>query len=433
MSTQHVRGKAGIVHNGALLVLILASLISLTGFGCRNRAARTDATSEGIEVWGLWHESGTLDPAIKAFQERTNVKVTYKKLGSVANYERKLLEAFAEGTAPDVFVIHHTWVEGKRGFMVPAPLDVINLRQLQDEFVDVVAADLVRDGLVFALPTSVDSLAMFYHKDIFNAAGITKPPRTWQELQRVVEKLTLISRFGEIERSGVALGTAENINRASDIVQLLMMQSGLSIIDRDTKRIDFSNDIGQRALTFYTDFSNKSKKVFSWDLQQDYSLDAFAEGKVAMMFNYSYHIPTIQAKNPRVPFEVAPMPQVADSTPRTFANYWPYAVSSTSTSPVAAWHFIRFLSSREGAALIGQVQKEPPARHDGVDFLRTDPVWGVFAEQTLTAQTWPRADIVSTDAIFNTMIDDVVTGAVAIPEAVGRAGEQVARAAIERE
>lgn len=169
--------------NKLKILLIIISAIALTGFGCRRPSGGAEDTTGALSVWGLWQESEDMKPILEAFEEQTGVKVIYKKIGSVGSYEKELLEALAEGRGPDVFVIHHTWIEGKRGLMAPSPSDIIDQRALQDEFVDVVAKDLVRDGFIYALPTSVDSLALYYNEDLFNAAGIARPPTTWQEFQ----------------------------------------------------------------------------------------------------------------------------------------------------------------------------------------------------------------------------------------------------------
>ncbi len=411
--------------NKLKIILIIVSAIALTGFGCRRPGAGTDDTTGSLVVWGLWQESEDVQPVIDAFEQQTGVKVEYKKIGTVGSYEKELLEALAEGRGPDIFVIHHTWVEGKRGLMAPSPSDIIDERALQEEFVDVVSKDVVRDGFIYALPTSVDTLALFYNKDLLSAAGIAQPPQNWQEFQRDVERLTKISRLGVIDQSAAAIGTAANVNRAPDILQLLIIQSGLSIVDEEGK-VDIDSEIGERSLTFFTDFSNKSKKVFTWDLSQDFSIDAFSEGKTAMMINYSYHIPTIRAKNPRLPFAVAPAPQIVDSrTPRAFASYWPFAVSASSPSPRTAWLFLRFMTGASSSQAINASQEAPTARRDGIEAQVSDPLLGVFAEATLQAVTFPRSDIVATDAIFNTMIDDVVTGTIAIPDALSRTEDQL--------
>lgn len=410
----------------SLGLLVILCALALSGFGCRRpESGIGSGTSGTLVMWGLWQESSMMKPVIDAFEQQTGIKVEYKKIASVATYESDLVQALAEGRGPDIFVIHHTWVNDKRGLMAPAPENIVNPKDLQTEFVDVVGEDLVRDGFVYSLPTSVDTMALFYNKDLLNAAGVARPPRTWQEFQQSVERLTKISRLGVIQQSGGAIGTAANVNRAPDIAQLLMLQSGIPIIE-DNGKISISGDIGQRALTFYTDFANKSKRVYTWNLNQDFSIDAFAEGETAMMFNYSYHVATVQAKNPRLNFGIAKMPQISDSsTPLAFANYWPFSVSVSSSSPAAAWQFVRFLTSGQSAAAINQLQKAPPARRDNIPQVVNDPTFGVFAEQSLIATTWPRFDIVATDAIFNSMIDQVVTGATTVQDALRRAEDQL--------
>lgn len=409
----------------SLTVTILASVVVLTGFGCRRPSTPGDEVASTVVVWGLWQESAQLEPIFAAFEQQYGVKVDYKKLASVATYEKELLEALAQGRGPDVFVIHHSWVESKRGLMSPAPPDVVDERAVREEFVDVVAQDLIRDGFVYALPTSVDTLALYYNKDLLAGAGVARPPATWQEFQRATERVTQVTRTGLIRQSAAALGTASNVNRAADILQLLMLQSGLKILDAASGRSDIASQPGEQAMIFFTDFSNTSKKVYTWNLQQDYSIDSFSEGGTAMMVNYSYHIPTIRAKNPRLSFAVAPLPQIADSTPRNFAAYWPFGVSNTSRAPVTAWNLVRFMTSKAASETINQAQGVPPARRDSVETFARHPELGVFAEQTLTATTWPRVDIVTTDAVFNRLIDDIVTGKTAVTDALGSAKAQL--------
>lgn len=411
----------------SLLSLVLLSLVSLTALSCQPGPGDTPAPGAGVElvVWGLWSESKDLEPVIASFQEKTGINVTYKKIASVAEYEKKLLSALAERRGPDVFVIHHTWLASKLGLMSPAPAEVIDERALREEFVDVVADDVIRDGQIYALPTSVDTLALYYNKDILSAAGIANPPGTWLDFQQVIENVTRTTRFGTIAQSAAAIGTAGNVNRAADIVQLLLLQSGQTIVAPAGGRASLVGEIGERSLTFYTDFANKSKKVYTWDLQQDYSLDAFAEAETAMMINYSYHLPTIRAKNPRLRFAIAPLPQISDSKVVNLASYWPYAISNQSQSPSAAWQFVRHLTSAESAPGLNEAASTPPARRDAIEKIKRDPTLGVFAEQTLTAVTWPRVDIVAIDAIFNTMIDSVVTGAATTAESLRRAEDQL--------
>lgn len=378
-----------------------------------------------LTMWGLWQNSDQLASVIAAFKEQTGIEIAYKKIASVSEYREKLLEQFATGRGPDIFVIHHTWVDKDKALLTPAPVTIIDERALREEFVEVVVSDVLRKEGIYALPLSVDTLALFYNKDIFNSAGIVNPPRSWTDFQHVVEQLTELTPFGTIKQSATALGTATNVNRAADILQLLMLQSGTPIIDSNRESASLTSQSAKNSLVFYTDFANKSKKVYTWDLQQDYSIDSFTESKTAMTINYSYHIPTIRAKNPRLRAAVAPVPQISDSKKVNFASYWPYAVSKKSAEKEAAWQFLRYLTNAENSASLNNALKTPPARRDGVIRVMRDPTMGIFAEQALTAVSWPRIDIVATDAIFNNMIDDVVKGAATATESLRRARDQL--------
>lgn len=402
----------------AVLLLLLIGCSVLIG----NRA---QPPTKPLVVWGLWHDSEMMDPVLRAFTAQTGIKVEYKKIAAVAEYETTLLKALAERRGPDIFVIHQSWVEDKRGIMTPAPKSVIDVRALSEEFVDVVTANLVRDGAVYALPTSVDTLALYYNKDLLGAAGVARPAVTWVDLQRDVERLTQVNRVGGIQQSAIAMGTGSNINRAGDIVQALFLQSGLPIFDPQEKNVVINNDAGIRALQFYTDFANKTKKVYTWDLAQNYSIDAFAEGKTAMMINYSYHAPTIKLKNPRLNFGVAKLPQNVDSPVVNFPNYWPWAVANTSAAPEAAWQLVRFMTNAESSAALNDKLSAPPARKDGVVQLQRDPDLGVFAEQALTARSWPIVNIAATDQIFAELTDSVSSGTATIREALARAQDRL--------
>src|SRR5690349_18083464 len=99
----------------ALFGLVLVSFFTLTGFGCRRTGNGLSGTGQTLVVWGLWQDSATFEPIVQAFKTQTGAAVEYKKIASVDTYEKTLLEALAQGRGPDVFVIHHTWVENKRG------------------------------------------------------------------------------------------------------------------------------------------------------------------------------------------------------------------------------------------------------------------------------------------------------------------------------
>jgi len=230
------------------------------------------------------------------------------------------------------------------------------------------------------------------------------------------------------------MGTAENINRSTDILTLLMLQTGTKMTNDDYTQATFNQKIrlkeqtfspGQEALRFYTDFSNP-KRVYCWNRQMPYSIDAFYQGKTAMMINYSHHIETIRDKASYFNFGLAPVPQIKDRDfDVNYANYWGLAVSKNSDYPIAAWKFIVYLTQRENLKKYLEQAKRPAPRRDLIEWQKTDPDLGIFANQALSAQSWHQVDNQAIEKIFADMIKSVVLGEATIEQAINKAADQV--------
>jgi len=281
--------------------------------------------------WRAWDETDDFKDIINAYQEKhPTIKIEYRKI-RFEDFEDELINALAEDRGPDIFSIPNTKVKEYKNKISPVPPSVtvsklviketpikteryleletkkmLSIGDLRNKFIDVVADDVVvrdeeKNEKMYGLPLFVDTLAMYYNKDLFNNAGIVEPPKYWdRNFQETVKDLSKQDAKGDIIQSGVALGTADNIERASDILSILMMQNGTVIMsDSGEVLIDqipagsnnYHPSLG--ALRFYTDFANPMKEVYCWNDDLDDSLKRFTEGNTAIMFGYSYHGQTI--------------------------------------------------------------------------------------------------------------------------------------------
>lgn len=422
------------MEGGMSKLILLLGALTLLGVGCvRPTGPRSRPP---LVVWGVFDDAETMQPLIRSYEDKQRgARVEYKKISPVDSYEQQLLRALAENRGPDVFLIHASWIPRWQRALLPAPPDVVPARAVQEEFVDTVARDVVVGDRVLALPLFVDTLALYYNKNLLNSAGVARPPKTWQEVHEVVKRLTKFNEEepGQIDRHGIAMGAGKNVNRSPDILSILMIQNGAALLDEDGLPAFADDENARQSLTFYTDFANSSKDVYTWTLRSDYSLDAFAEGEAAMMINYSYHLPTIRAKNPRLNFGVAPLPQVelgnSDNPPKTYAGYWAYAVSRQTLAPDEAWAFVRAITRTEPSRTYLEASGYPPARRDLVAALQNDTRIGVFAKQALLATTWRQPDNRVVDRVFTEAIDAVVSGQDTVAGALRRAAEQIKAAA----
>ncbi len=459
----------------AFSFLLIATLVIS---GCGFKPAPPPRYNVTLEVWGTFDDSDTFNDIFDNFRKMDpNVtKIVYKKM-STDTYEKDLLNALASGQGPDIFLINNTWVPSFADKIDPAPEQILPEQTFKNNFVDVVANDFDFGGKIYAVPLTVDSLALFYNKDLFNAAGITAPPTDWTTFMKDAQLLTKFDASGQIVQSGAALGTADNINRASDILNLLMLQNGTVMPSAANKRAAFDQAVmngansffpAGNALDFYTSFAKSNSSNYSWNPDMHYSLDAFSEGTLAMMLSYSWNIPTILAKSPKLNFDVAPVPQLDSSQPVNFANYWGYAVAKNkviakdANAPQGAlpetdavrvqeaWKFLTYLTTKPVQAAASaassnptsitgsqpqsaqaatfdpaldylQKTNQPAARKDLIDKQKDVPLIGVFAEQNLIDKSWYEQDPDDTEAIFLNMIDQINKGEAATTDAIKQA------------
>lgn len=406
-----------------ILFLLIVFILS-SGFGCKTADKATQAALKPITLtyWRVFDGQDDFDEIINKYKAiHPNINIIYKKL-RLDEYENELLNSLAEDRGPDIFSIHNTWMKKYQTKLVPMPESItmvylstqgtikkevvselkttksISLKELRDKFVDVVGRDVIlEDGKVYGLPLSVDTLAMYYNKDLFNLAGISKIPAYWNdEFIQDVKKLTKQNPEKEIIQSGVALGGSKNINRYSDILTVLMMQSGATIMNEKgqvtfnalTPSSNFTP--GADALRFYTDFANEAKESYAWNKNQTNSLEMFMSGNLAIMFSYSYDLKTIKAQAPKLNFSIAKLPQIEGNPPTNInmANYWVEVVSKKSKAPNEAWDFIQFITREEQAKIYLAKTKRPTALRSLVSTQKEDDEIGIFADQVLTTKSW---------------------------------------------
>lgn len=423
------------------ILLILFIFLMSVGAGCKTPTVEQATKPITLNYWRVYDGNDDFAEIIAKYNaQHPYININYRKL-RFEEYEEELLNAFAEDRGPDIFSIHNTWVKKYESKIEPMPSQTnmvyqvskgtikkelvsetrvvrsMNLRELKQNFVDVVYSDVVINDKVYGLPLSVDTLAMYYNQSLFDQAGIVEVPKYWnRDFQQSVKKMSKQDLKGNILQSGVALGGSTNIDRYSDVLSVLMMQNGATMMS-DSGQVLFntvpvnspSSDYnpGLMALRFYTDFANPIKEVYSWNNNLENSVNSFASGKTAIMFGYAYHLPLIKTMAPKLNFMVAPLPQIEGSNvPVNFANYWVEVVSKKSKYQNEAWNFVQFISSAENVSSYLSKTKKPSALRSLVAKQKEDLEIGVFAGQVLTAKSWYKGkNAILMEKFFSQMID----------------------------
>lgn len=412
------------------ILLIIVFLVLAIFFGLRTKNPK----SVELVFWSVFDDSDVYEKFFLDFQKKyPYITIKYYKKNPLS-YEKELVDALAENRGPDIFTIHNTWLAKHKNKLTPIPVEMMTLKSYQDAFVDVAVSDFVdATGLIYAVPFYIDTLALYYNKDYLNTNGIAQPPKTWNDFVSDVRQLTIKDESNNIIRAGASIGTAKNINRSTDILNLLMLQNGVKMVNDRKNSVIFqsaqsgeSDSPSMRVLDFYTAFANPQNDYYTWNTKLNYSIDMFYEGRSAMMFNYAYNIPTIKAKSPHLNFAVAKMPQISGARADVnYANYWAQAVSNKSKNVKYAWQFLLWMSGQDNLKKYSQITQKPVSRRDLVAWQRTDTEIGIFADQALTAQSWYQVDNSSIETIFAEMIELVVRGEATSRGSIVKAANQI--------
>ncbi len=434
----------------SISALGLVALLVTSGCGGPTAAETAANKPVKIVIWRVFDDPSSLDAIEASYRAiHKNVSFDYRAL-RYDEYKDALLHAFAEGTGPDIFSIPNTWIGEYEPLISPLPATltipyteirgtlkketIITLkteptlteRELKTNFLDVVDADVVRsykpngnkeaERRIFGLPLAMDTLALYYNKDLFNAAGIAVAPTSWTDFQNDVTKLTTIGPNDTVVQSGAAIGGSRNVERAFDILSVLMMQNGTKMVD-DGGDPTFANKLaddtlpGADAVRFYSDFANPLKAVYAWSKDQPSSFDAFSTGKTAMFLGYSYHDALIKQKAPKLNYGIAPLPQISSGRIVNMANYWVETVSKSTKNANWAWDFVQFAAKAENASKYLKATGKPTALRSLINEELTDETLAVFAGQLLTAKSWYAGkDAAAAETAFLDLIDGTVAG-----------------------
>lgn len=449
--------------NKIIVLLLIFTFILSSGAACTTKNVSSSSVKNiTLTYWRVYDDEDAFSDIIASYKElHPYVNIEYKKF-RYDEYEKQLINAFAEDRGPDIFSIPSSWITEYQNKITPMPAQLtmiypttkgtikktvvneqrtsasISFKDLKTNFVDTVYNDVVltKDDQqkIYGLPLYMDTLAMYYNTDLLNNAGISQPPQYWTDFQQDVKKLTKQNTKGEIVQSGVALGGSSNIQRPQDILSLLMMQNGATMIDGDSVAFQSiptgssqNYNPGLEALRFYTDFSNPAKDVYCWNSNLSNSLTMFEQGNLAIMFDYAYDLPVIKAASPKLNFSIAKMPQIQGNTKQVnYANYWVETVSAKTKNTNEAWDFIQYETSQDHVQNYLKVAKKPSALRALINSQLDDMDIGIFASQVLTAQNWYHgSNPLSAENAMQEMIDLTVKDTKNIEQYINQGAEKV--------
>jgi multiple sugar transport system substrate-binding protein len=174
------------------------------------------------------------------------------------------------------------------------------------------------------LPMLTDAYGLYYNTDMFEAAGITSPPKTYSELFEDVQKLTKLNSDGSIDVAGflpLATGDYELANFVNGVYSDAQWygQDGKSTLASDPGFEDLLSFTKSMTDWFGYDKLNRFFQQNGGENTEFAPANLFEHQKLAMVFDGEWRVGFIKNDKSDVPYATAPFP-VADDHPELYGT-----------------------------------------------------------------------------------------------------------------
>lgn len=328
--------------------------------------ASTAALAATEVKWSQWKTTevgAKFMDELKAAFEKDHPDVTLTLVDSpFTGFHDKAVVLYQAKKLPDVLLIQVDWVAEFADLGMLEPLDAWIAKEPKS-FMENIPPTFHQTwrGKQYYLPIESGAVAMFYNTDIFKAAGISGPPKTWDEYDAVAKKVTNADK--KIFATTATLAVEPPTNATYDIYPLIL-QAGGTIIDEKTNRAAFNSPAGVKAIERYVGLVNTAKIAVPGVLSngEKEKRANFGSGNVAMMFEGPWGIAIQKQLNPNLKYDIAPLP--AGVTTGTMVRGSLNTVTTQATDKEAAWKFVRWLSGPKGIEMWAKGTGGFPARSD---------------------------------------------------------------------
>jgi multiple sugar transport system substrate-binding protein len=410
--------------------LAVVALIFLSAFQAE-RKEKERVYGEKVVIWGTVPQSQFKDvlQTISETDKAFNVVEYYQVPED--SFDTELVNAIAEGRSPDVVVLRSDHLVTHRAKIFPIPYETYSQRDFQDTFVDGAEIFALEEG-VYGFPFAVDPMILYWNRDIFSSGGLAQPPKSWEAIvSEVVPSLTVRDTNRNVQQSAVSFGEYRNVAHGKEILMLLALQSGSTMVTQADKKYDVRLNTpiiqGSRApleaaVQFYTDFSNVNSPLYSWNRSLPMDTNAFISGDLAVYFGFGSEVDDIEKKNPNLNFDIAPVPQGSGATAlRTYGDFYSFAIPRATKNAKGSYAAIRVLTSQENGKLLASTLGMASARRDVLSQGDDDLYRKIILQSALISRAWLDPDPLKSDAIFMQMVEDIVSNRARIGESVNDA------------
>lgn len=297
-----------------------------------------------------------------AFSQHSGISVEFQSIPHDNIRQQFVQDALAGGGSFDVYIADQVWLPEfyQKGFIKDLSGAISD--DDRSDFSRTAIQTVSYGGAIVALPIMVHNCAMYYRTDLFEKAGLSGPPQSWDEYRAFARKTTDLASgiYGTMVCSKQGIEAATRLHS-------FYQQAGGDLLD-SSGMPTINSDAGRAALEFMvtlvSDGSAPEGVLELPDMQ-----GRWLEGKLAMapVWPYLYGL----SKKPLGPnFSIATAPGL--KRPGGTVYSWGFAAASGSKNPDAAIEFIKWATNTEQLYGFGKEWLNPVPRASAIAKIKAD-------------------------------------------------------------
>lgn len=335
-----------------------------------------------LSLWGGFPEIGPFYEKMAADYRRANPNVEISILTHpLRDFERKLAATIPADTAADILEISTYALQRfiEAGF-IPANPPATDTFLKGRAYPDAMKTINTYQRKSYGVPFFQGRQVLFWNIKMFQEAGLTRAPQTWDELIDYCQKLTRKDAAGRLTRAGISLRLFGGGSGVGEKWWFWLYPAGGTIIEQrpgGKYRAGYGNQAGRDALKLYVDLVHKYR-CDDPTLKRD--AEAFALEQAAMFTRESWVIGFVRSNNPGLLYTAALLPK--SRRWGTIINPVNFYVTRSSRNADVAWDFINFMLRPENQQQLLEMTGWMPARQD-VEYkeqIRKAPQFKAFFE-----------------------------------------------------
>ncbi|WP_330696959.1 sugar ABC transporter substrate-binding protein [Candidatus Epulopiscium viviparus] len=330
-----------------ILYTMFAATTIMAMVGCSSSdeiSGNSEDVVLSVNIWDAYQQPG-IQQILNEFTAETGIKtslsmITWSEYWSV-------LEAGAQGgQLPDVFWMHSN--ESQRYMENDMLLDLtdqiaestlIDPANYPDDIWDL----YISDKKYYAVPKDIDTIALWYNKTMFDAAGIEYPNEdwTWDDMTQAARKLT--------KADGSQYGIAMRNDTNQEGYYNILYSNGGRILNEDKTKSMLDDPKTIEGMEVLETWINEGLMPSLATMSETPAEVLMQSGQVAMALHGSWMLPSYKTSDYALAnIDIAELPKSAATGDRVSVyNGLGWAAAANTEHPEEAWKLVEYLGSEK--------------------------------------------------------------------------------------